>query len=147
MQETTDILLVEDNAGDIRIIKETIGESHVAINLHIAKDGLQALDFLHRRGPYVEAPRPRLVLLDLNLPNKNGYDVLREMKADHELKHIPVIILSSSRSDQDVRRAYDLHANSYIPKPTSFEAYLTTFQNLEAFWLSTALIPNDSHIP
>src|SRR5260370_14361064 len=111
-----EVLLVEDNPGDVRLTREAFNEAHVTNHLNVVMDGLEAMDFLERRGRYSEAPRPDLILLDLNLPGKNGREVLETIKSDPRLRRIPVMILTSSKADQDLHRAYELHANCYIPK-------------------------------
>lgn len=136
-----DILLVEDNPGDIRLTQEAMKEAKMSNALHVAQNGASAMDFLRRHGEYQNAPRPDLVLLDLNLPRKNGKEVLREMKDDPELRRIPVIILSTSDAARDVKDSYDLHANSYISKPVDFDDFLRVVQSIECFWFHMAKLP------
>ncbi len=130
------ILIVEDNPGDVRLMQEALRESGVPCRAHIAVDGEQALAFLRRQHPFAEAPRPDLVFLDLNLPHKNGRQVLAEVKADPQLRAIPVLVLSTSAAPQDIAAAYDLHANCYMVKPIEFEAFVLLIKNSMHFWFS-----------
>jgi CheY-like chemotaxis protein len=139
--ERVEILLVEDNPGDIRLIQEAFKEGGFSSNLNITRDGEQAMAFLRQEGEYSESPRPRFIILDLNLPRKDGREVLAEIKADKKLRQIPVVILSTSTSAEDVRHAYDLHANCYVPKPLDIEHLVEFGRSLEEFWLSTAILP------
>jgi CheY-like chemotaxis protein len=136
-----EILLVEDNAGDVRLTKEALRESTVNHRLHIVNNGLEAMDFLHRKSPYEGAPRPALILLDLNLPKKDGRETLAEIKTHMLLKQIPVLVLSTSKADEDIRRSYDLHANCYIVKPVLFDEFVRTMRGIEAFWLTMVKLP------
>jgi len=136
-----EILLVEDNAGDHRLTQEALREGKVYNNLHWAKDGVEALDFLHRRGKHAKAPRPDLILLDLNMPRKNGQEVLAEIKADDNLKFIPVVILTTSKSSDDISKAYGLHANCYISKPVDFDEFTAVVQTIQDFWFSVVTLP------
>ena len=136
-----EILLVEDNAGDVRLTKEALRESTVNHHLHIVNNGLEAMDFLHRKGPYEGAPRPALILLDLNLPKKDGRETLAEIKTHVLLKQIPVLVLSTSKADDDIRRSYELHANCYIVKPVLFDEFVRTMRGIEAFWLTLVKLP------
>jgi CheY-like chemotaxis protein len=136
-----EILLVEDNPGDIRLIQEAFKEGGIFSHLNIARDGEQALAFLRQEGNYSKSPRPSIILLDLNLPRKDGREVLAEIKKDKALRQIPVVILSTSTATEDVRRAYDLHANCYVPKPLDVEKLVQLGKSLEEFWLSTAILP------
>jgi CheY-like chemotaxis protein len=136
-----EVLLVEDNPGDIRLIEEALKETSLRIHLNVARDGVEALDFLRKTDRFADAARPDLVLLDLNLPRKNGGEVLSEVKADPDLKRIPVLVMTTSQNSQDVRRAYQLNANSYIVKPTDLDAFLHTVKSIEEFWLKTATLP------
>jgi two-component system, chemotaxis family, response regulator Rcp1 len=140
-REPVEILLVEDNPGDIRLIQEAFKESGFASHLHIARDGEQALAFLRQQGEYSRSPRPAFIILDLNLPRKDGREVLAEIKSEKGLRQIPVVILSTSTSTEDVMRAYDLHANCYVPKPLDIEHLVQLGRSLEEFWLSTAILP------
>ena len=139
-----EILLVEDNPGDVRLTKEAFREGRIENNLHVVTDGVEALDFLHRRGDHADAPRPDIVLLDLNLPRKNGDDVLAEIKADEDLQSIPVIVLTSSSAEEDVARSYELHANAYLTKPVDPNAFIDTIQSFEQFWFSIVKLPPDA---
>lgn len=136
-----DILLVEDNPGDIRLTQEAMREAKMTNSLHVAKNGASAMDFLRRQGEFEGAPRPDLVLLDLNLPRKNGKEVLKEMKDDPQLRRIPVIVLSTSDAHRDVTDSYDLHANCYINKPVDFDDFLKVVQSIECFWFHMAKLP------
>ena len=136
-----EILLVEDNPGDARLAKEALKEAKVNNHLSVAKDGEEALEFLHRRGKHLEAPRPDLILLDLNLPRKDGREVLAEIKADAMLRRIPVVVLTTSQSEEDVTSVYNLSANCYVTKPADLEDYLKTIRCLEEFWLRVARLP------
>ena len=138
---TVDILLVEDNPADVRLVREALREAGIVCRLHAAADGEEALAFLRRQGACRDAPHPQLVLLDLNLPRKSGHEVLAELKDDPDLRHIPVIVLTSSRADEDVLRSYDLHANAYISKPAEFEGFIRAVRSIESFWLITARLP------
>lgn len=136
-----EILLVEDNLGDIRLTKETLKESKLLNKMSVVTDGVEALSFLHRKGPYAEAPRPDLILLDLNLPKKDGREVLAEIKADEHLRRIPVVVLTTSGAEQDILKAYDLHANCYITKPVNLDQFGTVVRAIEAFWFTIVKLP------
>jgi two-component system, chemotaxis family, response regulator Rcp1 len=136
-----DILLVEDNPGDVRLTRELLGESKVRNRLASVSNGVEALAYLRREGKYHDATRPDLILLDLNLPRKDGREVLAEVKQDAELKRIPVVVLTSSKADDDVLRTYDLHANCYVTKPVGLEQFATVVQAIEGFWLATVKLP------
>ena len=136
-----EILMVEDNPGDVRLTKEALKDAKVSNTLRVVEDGALALDYLHRRGVYVDAPRPDLILLDLNLPKKNGREVLEEIKQDVNLKSIPVVILTTSQAEEDVVRAYSLHANCYITKPVDFTQFAKIVRTIEDFWLSIVTLP------
>lgn len=136
-----DILLVEDNPGDIRLTQEALRETRMPSTLHVAKNGVAAMDFLRRRGEYSDAPRPDLVLLDLNLPRLSGREVLKQMKDDPHLRRIPVIVLSTSEAQRDVTESYDLHANCYINKPVDFEQFLRVISMIEQFWFGLVKLP------
>jgi two-component system, chemotaxis family, response regulator Rcp1 len=136
-----EILLVEDNPGDYRLTQEALHEGKVYNNLHWAKDGVEALDFLNRRGVHADVPRPDIILLDLNLPKKDGREVLSEIKADADLKAIPVVILTTSKAEEDVLRSYDLHANCYVTKPVDLDKFITVVQSIDRFWLTIATLP------
>ena len=133
--------MVEDNPGDVRLTVEALKEGKVANHLHTVEDGEEALKFLRRQAEYANATRPDLILLDLNLPKKNGREVLAEIKADPELRRIPVVILTVSKAEQDIVKSYDLHANCYINKPVDLEQFLTVVQSIENFWLTVVMLP------
>jgi CheY-like chemotaxis protein len=138
---TFDILLVEDSPGDVRLSREAWKEARIRNRLHIAEDGVEAMEFLRREGKHAGAVRPHLILLDLNLPRKDGRDVLAEIKRDPKLKQIPVVVLTTSRADQDIQRSYDLHANCYITKPLDMDHFIRVVRSIEEFWLSTVTLP------
>jgi len=134
-----DVLVVEDNNGDIRLLQEAFKEARLNCHLHIARDGEQAMAFLNHEAPYADSPRPALILLDLNLPRKDGREVLAEIKREVTLHQIPVVILTTSTSPEDIRRAYDLHANCYVAKPGDLESLIDLSKVFDALWLKTAL--------
>jgi len=138
-----EILLVEDNPGDVRLTQEAFKEGRVKNNLHVTKDGVDALDFLRRKGKHEGAVRPDIILLDLNLPRKDGREVLAEIKEDAVLRRIPVVVLTTSRSETDVMKVYDLHANCYIPKPVELEEFIKVVTGIEGFWLSIVKLPEE----
>jgi chemotaxis family two-component system response regulator Rcp1 len=138
---TVEILLVEDNEGDIRLTREALKEGRIRNRLHVVSDGEQALAFLRNEGEYREVPRPDLILLDLNLPRLDGREVLATIKNDSSLKQIPVVVLTSSRTEQDLLRAYDLHANCFITKPVEFEQFIEVVRSIEDFWLTIVVLP------
>jgi chemotaxis family two-component system response regulator Rcp1 len=150
MTETTgsrlmpiEVLLVEDSAGDVRLTREALKDAKVHISLNVASDGIEAMAFLERQGAYANAPRPDLILLDLNLPKKDGREVLKEIKESAALKSIPVVILTTSSSSEDVLNSYRLHANCYITKPVALDGFLTVVQSIDNFWLSVVKLPKD----
>jgi two-component system, chemotaxis family, response regulator Rcp1 len=136
-----DILLVEDNPGDERLTREALKEGKVYSNLHWVKDGVEALEFLRRQGKFAGSPRPDIILLDLNLPKKDGREVLSEIKGDDELRAIPVVILTTSKAEEDVLRSYDLHANCYVTKPVDLEKFIVVVKSIDVFWLTVATLP------
>ena len=136
-----EILLVEDNPGDVDLTKEALERAKVANRLQVVEDGVEALDFLFRRGRYVDACRPDIILLDLNLPKRDGREVLSVIKADRELADIPVVVLTTSQADEDILRAYRLHANCYITKPVDFKQFLRVVESIEEFWLTIVKLP------
>lgn len=136
-----EILLVEDNPGDVRLTREALKDAKVTNTLHVVEDGVLALDFLHRRPPFSEAPRPDLILLDLNLPRKSGREVLAEIKSDERFRAIPVVVLTTSKAEEDILRAYNLHANCYITKPVDFTQFTTIVRTIEDFWLTIVTLP------
>lgn len=146
MAKTTrpiEILMVEDNPGDVRLTQEALKSNKIKNNLHVCQDGQEALAFLNRRNGYEEAPRPDLILLDLNLPKVDGRQVLEETKEDPALRRIPVVVLTSSEADEDILRSYDLHANSYITKPVDFEQFIKVVKTIEDFWLTVVKLPSE----
>ena len=136
-----EILLVEDSAGDVRLTKEALRDAKVRNNLHVACDGMEATAFLRRQGKYANAPRPDLILLDLNLPKKGGREVLEEIKLDPSLKTIPVVILTTSAAEEDILRSYQLHANCYITKPVELDQFLKVVKAIDNFWLAIVKLP------
>lgn len=140
--KVADILLVEDNPGDIRLTQEAMKEARLSNTLHVARNGLQAMSFLRQEGEYAEAPRPDLVLLDLNLPRLSGREVLKLMKDDPDLRRIPVIVLSTSEANRDVSESYDLHANCYINKPVDYDEFLRVVNSIECFWFQLVKLPS-----
>jgi two-component system, chemotaxis family, response regulator Rcp1 len=136
-----EILLVEDNPGDVDLTKEALQDAKIRNRLHVVDDGAKAVDFLYKRGEYVDAPRPDIVLLDLNLPKKDGRQVLEEIKADPELAEIPVVILTTSQAEEDILRSYQLHANCYITKPVDFKQFMHVVKAIEDFWLTVVKLP------
>jgi len=138
-----EILLVEDNPGDVRLTMETLRESKIHNNLYAVEDGVEALAFLCREGKYADKPRPDLILLDLNLPKKDGREVLAEIKEDPGLKRIPVVVLTTSEAEQDILKAYDLHANCYITKPVDLDQFIKIVKSIEDFWLTIVKLPNE----
>jgi chemotaxis family two-component system response regulator Rcp1 len=141
MDKQIEILLVEDNDGDIRLTQEALKEGRLNNRLSVATDGVEALAFLRREGKYADAPRPHLILLDLNLPKKDGREVLSAIKADPALRRIPVVVLTTSKAEMDVMRAYDEHANCFINKPVDLEQFLRVIRTIEDFWLSIVALP------
>lgn len=138
-----EILLVEDNAGDVRLTIEALKEAKVLNKLTVVKDGIEALSLLRKQGPHAHATRPDLILLDLNLPRKDGREVLADIKADDNLKRIPVVILTTSQDEQDVLKTYNLHANCYITKPVDLEQFITVVKSIEDFWLGIVVLPKN----
>ena len=137
-----EVLLVEDNPGDVRLTIEAMRESKVLVNLSVAGDGEEALAFLRKEGPRQDAPRPDLILLDLNLPKKDGREVLAEIKVDAGLRRIPVVVLTTSRADEDIIRSYNLHANCFITKPVDLDQFITVVQSITEFWFSVVRLPS-----
>jgi len=136
-----EILLVEDNSADVRLTREALREGKLHNKLHVATDGVDAMAFLRREGPYADAVRPDLILLDLNLPKKDGREVLEDIKADASLRSIPVVILTSSKAEQDILRAYDLHANCYVTKPVDLDQFIHVVKSIEQFWFAIVKLP------
>ena len=136
-----EMLLVEDNPGDARLAIEALKDAKVHNNLHWVQDGVEAMDFLRRKGNYSDAPRPDVILLDLNLPKKDGREVLADVKADEDLRRIPVVILTISDAEEDVIKTYNLHANCYIRKPIDLDQFVTVVKAIEDFWLTIVKLP------
>jgi CheY-like chemotaxis protein len=136
-----EILLVEDNPGDVRLTREALRDAKVRNNMAVASDGVEALAYLRQQGPYAETTRPDLVLLDLNLPRMNGFEVLDAIKDDADLKRIPVIILTTSQAEQDIVRSYDLYANAYVTKPVDLDQFIKVIKTIEDFWLEIVKLP------
>ena len=143
-----EILLVEDNPGDVRLTMEALKDGKVLNDLSVVGDGMEALVFLNQEGPYANAPCPDLILLDLNLPKKDGREVLMEIKNHEHLKHIPVVVLTTSSADKDILGAYELHANCYITKPVDFVQFTKVVKSIEDFWLTIVKLPQNggSHV-
>jgi len=141
-KDRIEILLVEDNPDDAELTLEAFQSSHAQNRLHVVEDGVEALAFLRRQGRYAEAPRPHLILLDLNLPRKSGHEVLAEIKADPDLRVIPVVILSTSTADQDIAASYRLAANCYITKPVDIDGLYGVVRQIDDFWLETVRLPS-----
>jgi len=141
MGSPIEILLVEDNPADVRLMVEVLKETKVRNTLTVAADGIEALDLLRRTGRYTHATRPGLILLDLNLPKKDGRQVLAELKADPDLKRIPVVILTSSKAEEDIFKSYNLYANCYVTKPVDLEQFVKVVKSIEDFWLTTVKLP------
>ena len=138
-----EILLVEDNPGDIRLTQEALKEYKMMSSLHIVTDGEEAISFLRKEGKYQDVPRPDLILLDLNLPKKSGREVLAEIKADDKLKTIPVVVLTTSQSEEDISKAYNLNANCFISKPVDLDQFMKVVQSIETFWLTIVKLPKE----
>ena len=136
-----EILLVEDNPGDVRLTKEALREGMVYSNLHSARDGVEALEFLRQEGAHRNAPRPDIILLDLNLPKKDGREVLAAIKKDDRLMQIPVVVLTTSSAEEDVFRSYKLHANCYVTKPVDLDKFLQVVKSIDSFWLTVVTLP------
>jgi len=144
--EGLEVLLVEDSPGDVRLTREALKDAKVHVNLHVAPDGAEAMAFLRREGQYGSVPRPDLILLDLNLPKKDGREVLAEIKESPSLKSIPVVILTTSASEADILRSYRLHANCYITKPVDLEGFLQVVHSIDNFWLSVVKLPREESV-
>ena len=136
-----EVLLVEDNPGDVRLTQEALKEGSILNHLSVVRDGVEATEYLWRRGKYANAPRPDLILLDLNLPRKTGGELLQEIKTDPSLRRIPVMILTTSKADRDLREAYNLHANCYIAKPVDLDQFLDVMRSIEHFWFNIVTLP------
>jgi CheY-like chemotaxis protein len=139
--QAVDVLLVEDDPGDVLMTREAFEHYRIRNNLHVVGDGDQALQFVRRTGEYADVPRPGLILLDLNLPRRNGLEVLAELKSDEDLLRIPVVVLTTSQADKDILRSYDLHANAYISKPVDFERFIDVIRQIDDFFLTLVKLP------
>jgi len=137
-----DILLVEDDPGDVLMTREAFAHHKIRNPLHVAEDGVEALRFLKREGPFGEAPRPGLILLDLNLPRKDGRELLGEIKQDPVLRTIPVVVLTTSEAEEDILRSYELHANAYVTKPVDFEKFVEVVRKIDDFWVTVVKLPH-----
>ncbi len=144
MIRPVDILLVEDNKGDAELAAEALEDAKMRNNLFTVFDGDEATDFLYRRGNHENAPRPDLIILDLNLPKKDGREVLEEIKLDPNLRRIPVVILTTSKAEEDILKTYDLHANCYITKPLEFDKFIDVVKSIEDFWMSIVVLPKET---
>ena len=138
------ILLAEDSVGDVRLTREALKDAKVLNTLHVARDGAEAMDFLHRRNGHADAPRPDLILLDLNMPRMNGREALKAIKEDPELSRIPVVVLTTSENEKDILESYSLHANCYITKPVDMEQFNTVVRSIKDFWMTIVMLPTDS---
>ncbi len=136
-----EILLVEDNPGDVELVREALGEGKIHNELHVASDGVEAMKYLKRQGEHATSACPDLILLDLNLPKKNGREVLQEIKSDPDLKLIPVVVLTSSKAEEDIIKSYNLHANCYVTKPVDLDQFLHVVKSIEDFWLTVVKLP------
>jgi CheY-like chemotaxis protein len=136
-----DVLLVEDDDGDVLMTREAFEHHKIRNKLHVVQDGEEALQFLHREGPYADAPRPGLILLDLNLPRRDGREVLAELKADPELRVIPVVVLTTSEAEEDILRSYTLHANAYVSKPVDFDRFIDVIRQIDDFFVTVVKLP------
>ena len=141
--QAIEILLVEDNPGDVRLTQEVLREGNINNHLNVVDDGVKAIDFLNNKPPYLDRPCPDLILLDFNLPRKDGREVLEVIKTDNRLKRIPVVVLTTSRAQEDIVRAYDLHANCYITKPLDLDQFVRVIQLIEEFWLTIVKLPSE----
>lgn len=137
-----EILLVEDNEGDVGLVEEVFEDARIRNIIHVAEDGEEAMEFLNKEKRFDNAPTPDLILLDLNLPGKDGREVLEEIKKDDKLKSIPVVVLTTSKAEEDIIKSYDLHANSYITKPVDFDQFIRVVKSIEDFWLEVVKLPN-----
>ncbi|QLH78927.1 response regulator [Halosimplex rubrum] len=139
--EPVAILLAEDNPGDVTLTRKALERGSIINNLHVVNDGVEALSFLRQEGEYADEPRPDLVLLDLNMPRKDGRDVLEEIKTEDRLKRIPIVVMTSSEAEEDIVQSYDLHANAYLTKPIDFDGFLDVIERIEEFWLTVVKMP------
>jgi CheY-like chemotaxis protein len=140
-REPVEILLAEDNPGDVKLTRKALEQGKLVNNLHVVTDGVETMQYLRNEGEFADTPRPDLILLDLNMPRKDGRDVLEELKGDDDLKRIPVVVLTSSDAEEDVVKSYELHANAYLTKPVDFDGFLEVINTLEEFWLEVVKLP------
>ena len=145
ISKSIEILLVEDNPGDVRLTRESLYDARVNNNMMVAGDGLEAMACLRQEGKYAQAARPDLILLDLNLPRMNGFEVLDAIKEDPNLKRIPVVVLTTSEAEQDIVQSYNLYANAYVTKPVDLEQFIKVIKSIEGFWLEIVKLPNGKH--
>ena len=143
LESPIEMLLVEDNPDDVDLTIEALEDTKVANRLHVVTDGVAAMSFLHREGKYARAPRPAIILLDLNLPKKDGREVLADIKGDPVLRHIPVVVLTTSSAEEDIQQVYNMHANCFITKPVDFEQFVRVIQAIENFWLTVVQLPGN----
>jgi two-component system, chemotaxis family, response regulator Rcp1 len=143
--KVADILIVEDNPGDARLIREVLHGNKIFTSLHIVKDGVEAMEFLRNQGKFISVPKPDLIILDLNLPRKDGREVLSEIKSDPELKHIPTVIMTISQAEEDILKSYNLHANCYITKPIDLNQFIKVVKSIEDFWFTIVKLPPKSN--
>jgi two-component system response regulator len=146
IMDSIDILVVEDNPGDARLIKEVLNDNKIYSSLYIVNDGVEAMEFLHNHGKYSSVPKPDIIILDLNLPKRDGREVLAEIKSDDELKHIPIVIMTISQAEEDILKTYKLHANCYITKPIDLNEFIKVVKSIEDFWFSVVKLPPKSGI-
>ena len=138
---TIEVLLIEDNPGDVNLTRLALADRAINVNLSVVPDGVEAMNFLHRQGEYQQAVHPDLILLDWNLPRKDGREVLVEIKTNERLQRIPIVVLTTSQAEEDIRKAYDLHANCYITKPVDFQKFVQIIQSIENFWFTIVQLP------
>lgn len=143
MERPIEILLAEDSSGDVRLTREALKGAKVRNNLYVVRDGVEAMAFLRQEGEYADAPRPDVILLDLNMPRKDGREVLAELKQDPDLKRIPVVVLTVSQAEEDILASYNLHANCYISKPVDLDQFLRVVESIDEFWLTIVKLPPD----
>jgi len=139
--EPVEILLAEDNPGDVELTQKALEQGNIINNLHVVGDGVEALSYLRQEGEYADATRPDLILLDLNMPRKDGTEVLEDIKGDADLRRIPVVVMTSSEAEEDIVRSYDLHANAYLTKPIDYDGFLDIVRSIEEFWLTVVKMP------
>ena len=143
VEKPVEVLLAEDNPGDVMLTKKALEQGKIANNLHVVTDGVEALQFLRQDGEYADEPRPDLVLLDLNMPRKDGQDVLEELQEDPDLRRIPVVVLTSSESEEDIAKSYELNANAYLTKPVDFDGFIEIVNRMENFWFKVVKLPGE----